>query len=190
MATKLRKEETPVDFEGMAQDKPDALTLEQLTERCTYLELLSQKAEEITDKLKTINDEINGITTQELPEQFMMMGLSELKLTSGRKISLLPFYSAKIPEENKVAAFKWLEQHDHDGIIKASVEMTFGKGEEEKKQEKKVVAALEKIGVLFSHDRKIHPMTLKAFVKEMMESGTEFPTDLFGAYAGKVVKIK
>jgi uncharacterized protein (DUF362 family) len=31
----------------------------------------------------------------------------------------------------------------------------------------------------------VHPQTLKAFVKEQLESGKELPLDLLGAYAGQ-----
>jgi hypothetical protein len=35
----------------------------------------------------------------------------------------------------------------------------------------------------------VHPATLKSWVKEMTENGSEFPSDLFGAFIGKRAKI-
>jgi len=182
--------EEQIDFSAEPVPVQDTVTLRELTEKCEYLEELDRKAAELEEQLDKLKNEISGITNAELPELFQAIGLAELKLASGRKVTLLPFYSAKIPEENKPVAFAWLEEHNHDGIIKATVEMTFGKGEEEKKQEKKVCEVLKKMGIIFEHDRKIHPQTLKAFVREMVESGEQFPLETFGAYVGKVVKIK
>jgi hypothetical protein len=43
----------------------------------------------------------------------------------------------------------------------------------------------------FQVDKKeaVHPMSLKSWVKEMTENGSEFPSDLFGAFIGKKAKI-
>jgi len=37
---------------------------------------------------------------------------------------------------------------------------------------------------------KIEPMTLKAWVKEQIERGSELPTELFGVYIGQKATIK
>lgn len=186
-----KKKNDELDLSGDAPGMfTDQTTLADLTKRCEYLDKLWERHESLEEEIDAIKKEIDQIAMQELPELFQSIGLSELKLENGRKLTLLPFYSAKIPDATKSEAFKWLEEHEHDGIIKSTVEMTFGKGDEEKKQEARVVKALEKLGVLFEHDRKIHPQTLKAFVREMVESGEEFPLETFGAFVGKVVKIK
>ena len=38
--------------------------------------------------------------------------------------------------------------------------------------------------------QKIEPQTLKAWVREQVERGNEFPTELFGAYVGQKATIK
>jgi hypothetical protein len=36
----------------------------------------------------------------------------------------------------------------------------------------------------------VHPQTLRAFVKERVEAGEEFPMELFGAWVGQRAVIK
>jgi hypothetical protein len=36
----------------------------------------------------------------------------------------------------------------------------------------------------------VHPQTLAAFVKEQVESGADFPLDVFNVYIGQIAKIK
>jgi hypothetical protein len=38
--------------------------------------------------------------------------------------------------------------------------------------------------------QKIEPQTLKAWVREKVEQGSEFPTELFGVYIGQRATIK
>jgi len=36
----------------------------------------------------------------------------------------------------------------------------------------------------------VHPQTLRAFIKERVEAGEEFPMELFGAWVGQRATIK
>ena len=44
--------------------------------------------------------------------------------------------------------------------------------------------------VATDQESKIEPQTLKAWVKERMEAGEEFPMELFGAFIGQRAIIK
>ena len=49
----------------------------------------------------------------------------------------------------------------------------------------------EEKGYVAEAKTEVHPSTLRAFVKERVENGDEFPTDLFGAWVGqRAVVIK
>jgi hypothetical protein len=49
---------------------------------------------------------------------------------------------------------------------------------------------LEGHGLLPEQNTGVHSSTLKAWIKERMEAGDEFPMDLFGAYIGQRAIIK
>ena len=66
--------------------------------------------------------------------------------------------------------------------------MQFGKGEDSK-----AVAVLELLkanGYVAANEKSIHPMTLKAFIREMVESGADLPLETFGVYIGNKAEIK
>ena len=48
----------------------------------------------------------------------------------------------------------------------------------------------EKEGYFAEQKTDIHPQTLRAFVKERVENGDDFPMELFGAYVGQRAIIK
>ncbi len=92
-----------------------------------------------------------------------------------------------IAPENQDKAFTWLRNNGLGDIIKNDVTVTFGRGEDNKAADYAVLARgqgyepVQKIGV--------HPQTLKAVVRERLESGQEMPSDLFKTYAGNSTKI-
>lgn len=132
--------------------------------------------------LKHLIDNLREISEKLLPEKMAEMGLTEFKLESGSKITIKRHYFGSISGVNADKAFEWLKETGHDDIIKNKVTCDFGRGEEEKAEE--LVEILKEHDVQFESKKFVHPMTLKAFVKEQMTSGAEgFPLDLFGAHA-------
>ena len=73
-------------------------------------------------------------------------------------------------------------------IIKNTVSLPFGRGEDEKAGTFIKLAQSEGFDV--DQKAEVHPSTLKAFVKEMVEGGQDFPEELFGAYVGHKATIK
>jgi hypothetical protein len=63
----------------------------------------------------------------------------------------------------------------------------FGKGEDS--DAKIAVQALKDLGHEPVDKQSVHPMTLKSFIREQYESGSNFPADLFGAFVGNKTKI-
>jgi hypothetical protein len=71
------------------------------------------------------------------------------------------------------------------------VSVQFGQGEDERAQE--VIDVLKKEGLLPEQKESVHPSSLKAFVREQIESNNqEFDSnarELFSVYVGKRTKI-
>jgi hypothetical protein len=147
-------------------------------------------AEIETLEAKTLEKQklLQGLIEEKIPTAMSSVGMSEFKTTMGVTVQVRPFYAAKIPDNRKSEAFKWLTDRKHDSIIKSEVSVSFGKGEREKADG--VVAVLMKQGYLPVKTEGIHHQTLKAFVKEQVEAGEPLPLDLFGVYIGKRAKFE
>jgi hypothetical protein len=109
-------------------------------------------------------------------------------LDDGSQIDVKPTYGASILVDNRPKAYEWLRDNGYDDIIKNNVSVSFGRGEDDLANAFKAVA--EKEGYVPQQDTSIHAGTLKAFVRERIEAGDEFPMELFGAYVGQRAFIK
>jgi len=146
---------------------------------------------EVEDDEKAISEKKERVRT--LKEESIPMAMNELemlsfKLTSGETLTVSQEVYASIPAASKEAVYAWLAEHGFDGIIKTSVEALFDKGEAE--QANKILELLAENGVNASLSKGIHAQTLKAFLKEQLEAGTDIPLDLFGARPTWTTKIK
>jgi hypothetical protein len=111
--------------------------------------------------------------------------MQDFTLADGTKVNLIKFYNAKIKDWDTAA--EWLRSTNNDSIIKSGFAVSLGKGEADKGL--LAVEALQALGIVVEINDKIHPSTLKSFVREQCEEGVDFPKEAFGVYEGKRVKI-
>jgi hypothetical protein len=149
---------------------------------------LEKDIEDQETTLKGLKDELRTLTEQTIPEALSEMGMSSFRMEDGSAIDVKPFYSASISEARRAEAFQWLRDHGFDDIIKNTVSVRFGRGEEELCQ--RLLGVLGTQGFRSEQAEKVEPSTLKAWVRERVERGEEFPTELFGAFIGKKAVIK
>lgn len=138
---------------------------------------------ELDEKLKEEKKKLLKMTDEDLPALMTEANSMEFTLLDGSKVTIKPQYGASIKVDNRPAAFEWLREHGHDDIIKNTVSCQFGRGEDDLASSFKAFA--EKEGYVPNQTEKIEPMSLRAFVKERVENGDEFPMELFGAYVGQ-----
>jgi len=137
--------------------------------------------------LKGLKQERQKLTTELIPGVMDEMGVDRLDV-DGVTVTRKLIVSASISDEKREQAFGWLRDNGLDDIIKNDVVVSFGRGEDN--------AAKNAVGILreqgFDPDVKthIHPMTLKAFVKERVEEGKPIDLDLFGAYVVNAAEIR
>ena len=115
------------------------------------------------------------------------MGLAELKLHDGSHLKVSTSYRATITEANKEAAFNWLRNNGLGDIIKNEISVSFGRNEDNKASDYANLAKGQ--GYEPVQKLKVEPMTLKALVRERLESGQEMPSDLFNVFAGNRTKV-
>ena len=143
---------------------------------------------EIEENLKRTKRNLEEISGQLLPAALGEYGLSELTMADGSKLSVQTVISASISKERQPDAHDWLRDHGHGDLIKNTVSVTFGRGQDE--TAKDIVRVLQSNGLDPEQKEAVHPSTLKAFVKEQIEKGSEIPSETFGIYIGQKTVIK
>lgn len=179
------------DFEQSMASSVEKMDQGDLTTVAGMARAIRDKEQEVAaleQKLKDEKKALLKLTDEELPTMLAEIGLTSMKLDDGSEVTVKPTYGASILVDNRPAAYEWLREHGHDDIIKNTVACAFGRGEDDQASAFKAFA--EKQGYYAEQKTEIHPQTLRAFVKERVESGDEFPMELFGAYIGQRAVVK
>ena len=182
------KSMSQIDYE---QDRVQSVTqadaAESLSSKVIELKSLEDEIANAEKSVSKLKEQAKQLSQFEIPEMMEKMHITKLKLKDGESVEIKKIYGASIPQEHQEAAFTWLRNNDLGDIIKNDITVTFGRGEDNKAAEYASLAQgqgyepVQKIGV--------HPQTLKAVVRERLESGREMPSDLFKTYAGNSTKI-
>tara|TARA_R100000750_G_scaffold58611_1_gene46447 strand:- start:1000 stop:1581 length:582 start_codon:yes stop_codon:yes gene_type:complete len=171
--------------------KLDDTQLETLSENITRFLRIGGMIGNTEERLRKLKEQYRQLSEEDLPQKMAELGMQDLRLEDGSRITIDMFYATRINQNNRNAAHDWLREQGHGDIIKNVVSVTFGKGEDDTALE--TVTLLEQEGLLPDQKESVHPSTLKAFVKERIESGdnafTPETQKLFSVYQGKRTKI-
>jgi len=177
-----------INFE---QDRVESVTqidaAKTLSDKVLKLKDLEDEILNAEESLNKLKEQARILSQVEIPAMMQEMHITKLKLKDGESVEVKPFYSTSISPEVQDKAFEWLRNNGLGDIIKNDIIVTFGRGEDNKAAQYAVLARgqgfepVQKVGV--------HPQTLKAVVRERIESGLDMPSDLFKTYAGNSTKI-
>lgn len=147
-----------------------------------------KKVADLENQLADAKKDKTRLEREDLPELMREFGLSQIKLDNGASVELLEDLACSISEANRSKAHRWLVENGYDGLIKTAVIVSFDR--DHRSQAIDVADGIESsFNVPTSLEERIHPMTLKAFVKERLEAGDNIPFDLFGIFPFSRAKV-
>jgi len=192
------KEKNMVDdlFQEMQQDALDKRSGVESTDtgRLTDVSKLAAKIIQKESKVKTLEEELKAtkkelleLTDQDLPAAMEEINMESFTLKDGSEVKIMPTYGGTIRADDKPQAHTWLRDNGYGDLVKNTISANFGMGEDNLAKDF-YQSAIDR-GFQVDKKEAVHPMSLKSWVKEMTEKGSEFPSDLFGAFIGKKAKI-
>ena len=158
-----------------------------LSDQVVKLTNLEDELAKKEKELKELKRKVELVSGEIIPTMMQEMNISTLKLADGSAVEVKPVYSASIPIAKKEEAFNWLRDNDLGDLIKNEVTVSFGRNEDNKALQYANLAQGQ--GYQPIQKLKVEPMTLKALVRERVESGKDMPSDLFNVFAGNRTKL-
>ena len=173
-------------------DRVDSVTQidesKKLSDEVIKLRNLEDQIANAEEHTKNLKEKAKQLSNFDIPKMMQEMNITKLKLKDGASIEVSAFYNARITSEKQEEAFNWLRNNGLGDIIKNDVTVTFGMSEDIKASDYASLAKRQ--GYEPVQKVSVHTGTLKALVRERIESGKEIPTELFNVFAGNQTKIK
>jgi len=177
-----------INFEEDRKESLGAVNeAKELSDQVVKLRSLEDEIAAEEKKIKELKRQSELLSGEVIPTMMQEMNISTLKLADGSAVEVKPIYGASIPKGKQEEAFKWLRDNGLGDLIKNQIIVAFGRNEDNKAMAYATLA--EGQGYEPVQKLKVEPMTLKALVRERLESGKEIPTELFNVFAGNQTKI-
>ena len=173
--------------EDQREDLNSVNDAKSLSDQVVKLKQLEDDLVEKEKELKELKRHIDLVSGEVIPTMMQEMNISTLKLADGSSVEVKPVYGASITVANKEAAYTWLRENGLGDLIKNEITVSFGRNEDNKASDYANLAKGQ--GFEPVQKLKVEPMTLKALVRERLESGQEMPSDLFNVFAGNRTKV-
>jgi len=158
-----------------------------LSDQIVKLRQLEDQIKQTEENLKQLKQQEDILSGEIIPTMMTEMNIKTMKLADGSAIEVKPIYGASIPKDKQEEAFNWLRKEGLGDLIKNEITVSFGRNEDNKAAQYAVLAQGQ--GYQPTQKLKVEPMTLKALVRERIESGKDMPSDLFNVFAGNRTKI-
>ena len=173
--------------EDQREDLNSVNDAKSLSDQVIKLKELEDDLETKEQELKELKRHIELVSGEVIPTMMQEMNISTLKLADGSSVEVKPVYGASISAAKKEEAYTWLRENGLGDLIKNEITVSFGRNEDNKASQYAVLAKGQ--GYEPVQKLKVEPMTLKALVRERLESGQEIPSDLFNVFAGNRTKV-
>ncbi len=181
--------------------KPDQDKLDKLQEAASEVRDLEATLKDLIERQKEIEAKVFTLYHETLPTLMDLAGVDRIGLPASGNLPamdayLCPFYRASIaaswPEEQRKAAFNFLESKGHGDLIKTAVSIAFPR--EERKQAVELAETLAEQGLAPQVNEMVHHGTLTSWLKEQIEernqSFTQSELEALGASVGRIVNLK
>lgn len=159
--------------------------------------------DDLSERVSSLSKRIYDIEHEELPNLVMETGLDSIGIPAegnqpAYDLKLKPFYAASIaaswPDEQKAAAFSYLEEKGAGDLIKTEIKISVPKEHRAKVQSliDKINAAVDELEIAVDIEAKaaVHHGTLTSWLKEVSEEGEDIDLERIGGKVGQIVKPK
>ncbi len=162
-------------------------SLKEMSDLCAEQAAIEEEIKQLEEQVKAKSKAARKLSQEIIPAKMQELGLESLTLKDGSSVKVKQLVQASIPVKYREEAFKWLRDNGHGDLIKNQVSATFGKGEDSSANE--FIDKINSLGYEPTQKVWVEPMTLKAFVREQINEGSELPMDKFGVFVGAETKI-
>lgn len=167
--------------------------LHRLLELADCLAAAQERVKALERELDQAKAEQHRLERDDMPELMRELELASFSMRDGRKVELVDDFACGIPRNNPQPALRWLDEHGFGGLIKTKIEVSLDREDHDRASDLAAAIQAQAIALGVAAESQssetVHPMTLKAFIKEQLEKGVSIPFEQFGIYPFSRAKI-
>lgn len=170
-------------------EAPSEDVLAKITTAADELASVQARIKKAKKDIKLLEEEERELSEKTLPELMESVKLKKVTTASGVPVEVGEKIRTSLPKATAPEAFAWMEDHGHGSLVKRTFVIKFGRDDEKWADKFERDCKQRKKPLDLARDKKVEPATLNKMVRDLLDRGVEFPTELFGVFRQKVAKI-
>lgn len=163
------------DYSAYQEETAPEVSLDEVQREAAKMLDAQERVDELKAELDRAEDALKLLARETIPELLERAGLSEIKLAGGAVVTLKEAVHGSIIKSREEEAFAWMEENGYGSLIKRNFNIKFGRDDEAWADKFARDCSQRKKPLDLVRVKKVEPMTLKKFIKDRSEEGTELP---------------
>ena len=109
----------------------DDVSLKALSQKCNKLEALQTEINQQEQNIKALKEKQRKLSEEEIPSFLQEKGLTSIRLNNGTEVSVSEVILPGVLVDNRPFCYQWLRDNGFGDLIKNTVSVNFGMGEDE-----------------------------------------------------------
>jgi hypothetical protein len=160
--------------------------LQHIVSLCNLAEYTADQIDLLERQLSEAKQRHRELLERQIPDAMDAAGIDTLKLSNGKTVTVQPFLDCSIRADDREAAYRWLVENGHGGIVKREVTAQFRAGDPDAVA---LADELRRRAMAVDLKESVHAQTLKKFAREFIATGGTLP-EMFSVYSGARATIK
>lgn len=181
------------NFDFLLEEQDDNLNqdrLERISTLCSMYRDLEKNIVELELKLKSKKEELEQVSRISIPSILNEVGLSEVKLSTGEKVTIEDKLKASISDKNFILAFNnMIKAEGGDESAEEKIESLFKTKVTISDVKEETLDKLLDLDISYDLKKEIHWKTLQRYCSEKLDQGEEIPEGI-SVFQYQETKIK
>lgn len=165
----------------------DASKLQSISQVAKQIEEEELSMARLAEEMAEAKKRHTKLVSIDMPDLMEAVKMKTFVTNDGLAVKIETKTRTSLPADRSEQGCDWLEEHDSGAIVKRVVSISFNKEDEEKAKLMTEICSASFPET--QQKRSVHPSTLNAHIKQMIEAGLPVDLDLFGVFEQRVAKI-
>lgn len=180
------------DFLAEIEKDAEAGASGDLLKQITALSELQIKYESELDRaeqqVKAVKEKLRDISENKLPDLLAEAGMLEFTLTTGEKIVIAEDFYCSVPVDRRGEVIAKLREDGVGELITNKIEVDLAKGQDNLAGD--VLGYVESMGLMAKRAEGVNTASLKKYLREQIDEGSDIELSFYGAYLSRRTKVK
>jgi hypothetical protein len=149
---------------------------------------LEGELDRLEQQTKVAKLKLNAVSMDKLPELMAEAKLQDFTLHTGEKIEVAEELYCSVPVARRAEIHSKLREDGMGDLITHAIQVDLARGQDNLAGD--ILGLAEELGLMAEREEKVNTSSLKKYLREQIDEGSDIELSFYGAYLSRRTKVK